>query len=356
MRCYIVENREIEAKGVEDIAFVFDITNRLIPLLIDGAGNVKSYEGITSLLHNMLDFDAVAFCIGDNIIVQSGDIEIDSRNRLKLNHISINIEKDRAVIGTLKLYRASNDRITHREKAIVEGIGKFISTQVTFNREDYYSSLRSKAELKALQAQINPHFLFNALNTISSMCRTEPMTARKLLIHLSNYFRATIETSPDLVDIHKELSTIFYYLEIEKARFGDRFHVDIDIPMDLSIMVPPLILQPLVENSIKHGFSDNIDKKGRILIRVEAYRDHYEVSVEDNGKGMPEEIIDKVLNGGFGNDRIGLYNVDQRLREVYGKENGLIIDSSLGEGTKITFKIPIRERSGRDGLKSYYSR
>lgn len=351
-----MEKKPLEDGHISNINLAFDIANQLIPFLVDGLGSVRNYERITSVLYEMLDFSAVVLCIEDIIIAQSGDIKIDKRNISKLNHISIDIEKENMVVGILKFYKVPKFTVTDIEKSMIEGIGRFISTQITFNRKDYYSSLRSKAELKALQAQINPHFLFNALNTISAMCRTEPMTARKLLIHLSNYFRATIETSPDLIDIHKELNTIFYYLEIEKARFGDRFDVDIDIPVNMSIMVPPLILQPLVENSIKHGFSGNIDEQGKILISVETFQRFYEVSVEDNGKGMAEETIEKVLSGGYGNEKIGLYNVHQRLKEVYGEENGLMIDSKLGVGTRVAFRIPIRERSGNDGIKSYYSR
>ena len=243
----------------------------------------------------MLDFNAVVLSMENGEEVQSGDVEINSSNESKLACMEIDIKKGYRDIGNLSFYKLPMYEITDTEKSMVIGIGKLISTQITFNGKDYYSSLRSKAELKALQAQINPHFLFNALNTISAMCRTEPLTARKLLIHLSNYFRATIETSPDLVEIHKELNTISYYLEIEKARFGDRFDVEMDVPTNMDIKVPPLILQPLVENAIKHGFSESMDKEGTITIAVRRFENYYEVSVEDNGKGMDSKLIMDVL-------------------------------------------------------------
>ncbi|HHW71128.1 MAG TPA: histidine kinase [Clostridiales bacterium] len=351
-----MEEYSIEGKGKGEIHLAFDIATQLIPLLVGGLDSKQNYQRITSILYDMLDFNAVVFIVNDNIEAQSGDIKINSSNETKLTCVEVDIEKGYRVIGTLRFYKLPMYGITDTEKSMVTGIGKLISTQVTFNGKDYYSSLRSKAELKALQAQINPHFLFNALNTISAMCRTEPLTARKLLIHLSNYFRATIETSPDLVEIHKELNTISYYLEIEKARFGDRFDVEMDVPTNMDIKVPPLILQPLVENAIKHGFSESMDKKGKIIIRVKDFETYYEVSVEDNGKGMDDELIKEVLEGGFGDKKIGLYNVHQRLKEVYGEENGLMIESEVGVGTKAIFHVPIRRRSGKDAIKGHYSR
>lgn len=335
---------------------VFSIVSQLIPLLVDGLGSERNCQRITSVLYDMLDFNMVTLSIDGDVVARSKDRGLNLSSEVESNYISADIKKGNEEVGTFKFYRLPTASITDADRSMVRGIGEFVSTQLTFNSRDYYSSLRSKAELKALQAQINPHFLFNALNTISAMCRTEPLTARKLLIHLSNYFRATIETSPDLIDLNKELNTIFYYLEIEKARFGDRFDVKIDIPMNMSVMVPPLILQPLVENSIKHGFSGNIDGQGIIVISVKKFPEYFEISVEDNGQGMDKATIEKVLSGGYGNEKIGLYNVHQRLKEVYGEKNGLIIESKLGVGTKVAFKVPIRKRSGENVIKSYYSR
>lgn len=351
-----MDNHPLKDKADKEIHLAFDIATQLIPLLVGGLDSQKDCQRVTSILYDMLDFNAVVFRVEDQIFAQSGDVEVTVSNEAKLTHMAVDIKKDHITIGTLEFYKFPMYDITDVEKSMVIGIGKLISTQLTFNSKDYYSSLRSKAELKALQAQINPHFLFNALNTISAMCRTEPLTARKLLIHLSNYFRATIETSPDLVEIHKELNTISYYLEIEKARFGDRFDVEMDIPTNMDIKVPPLILQPLVENSIKHGFSGTMREKGKIVISVRQFEGYYEVGVEDNGQGMEPELIEKVLNGGFGDKKIGLCNVHQRLMEVYGEQNGLIIESTPGVGTKAMFHVPIRRRSGSDAIKGYYSR
>lgn len=343
-------------KEEQQVKIAFDIACKLIPILLDGLKVEQNIQRMVDILYAMLDFNAVVYRKNEKIIAQAGNIQITHDNINEYPVFSVSIKNDRVDIGVLSFYKMPKYTINNIEKSIITGVGQLISTQLIYNSMDYYSSLRSKAELKALQAQINPHFLFNALNTISAMCRTEPLTARKLLINLSNYFRATIETSPDLVDINKELNTVLYYLEIEKARFGDRFDIEINISPNIDVKVPPLTLQPLVENAIKHGLIGSKKGKGRIVISVTKHSDCYILKVLDDGCGMDEELAHKVLRGQCGDNKIGLYNVHQRLKEVYGENNGLIIRSELGKGTEVSFNIPIRKRSKKNGAKGYYSR
>lgn len=161
-----------------------------------------------AVLYAMMDFNACVLWVGQDVVASAGDIQVPPLGHDRFTSISTEIKRGEHTIGLLKFYKLPQYSISEDEKVMVEGVGEFISAQLTFNSMDYYASLSSKAELKALQAQINPHFLFNALNTISSMCRIEPLTARRLLIQLSNYLRGTIETSPDLIDIRKEIKKL----------------------------------------------------------------------------------------------------------------------------------------------------
>lgn len=340
--------------NINDVYLAFDIASRLVELLPGGLANKQDYQRLIAMLYGILDFNAVVFWREEKIEAQAGDIQITLDNHTKFSSAKVGISKGLDHLGTIAFYKLPQYSVSDVEKTIVGGIGHLISTQLTFNSKDYYASLRSKAELKALQAQINPHFLFNALNTISSMCRIEPLKARELLLKLSNYFRATIETSPDLVDINKEISTVKCYLDIEKARFGDNFNVQINVPLDTHLKVPPLILQPLVENAIKHGLVGK--QGGLIIIDVVRHTRSYEIRIADNGCGMEPDIIDKLLNEKQEEKRIGIYNVNQRLKEIYGEENGLVIHSQPGEGTEAIITIPVRERTHRDAIKGYYSR
>ncbi|HSH36747.1 LytS/YhcK type 5TM receptor domain-containing protein, partial [Schnuerera sp.] len=163
------------------------------------------------------------------------------------------------VVGTLKLYKDEENSITKVESELALGLGHLFSTQIELSKVDYQSELLAKSELKALQAQINPHFLFNAINTIVCLIRTKPDSARRLLIHLGNYFRNNLQESNNEVDLYKEIENIKSYLEIEKARFGDKLNIIYDIPESIDCSLPPLLLQPLVENAIKHGAFEKVE-------------------------------------------------------------------------------------------------
>jgi len=158
------------------------------------------------------------------------------------------------VIGTVKLYQDGKKRITPVIVELGKGIGQLLATQLEIAELQARAALVTQAELKALQAQINPHFLFNALNTVVSFCRTDPMKARDLLIHLSEFFRRNLRQSDQLVTLKDEIEHVNSYLAIQGARYGDRLKVVVDVEPEVkTAMLPPLTLQPIVENSVKHG-------------------------------------------------------------------------------------------------------
>jgi two-component system LytT family sensor kinase len=191
------------------------------------------------------------------------------------------------------------------------------------------------AKIEALANQINPHFLFNTLTSISSLIRTQPDTARMLITKLSGLLRRLMRSTDHFVTLREELESIDEYLAIEVVRFGPQLRVDKQIaPQTLDVIVPSMILQPLVENSIKHGLSRKVGG-GRITIKTMARDGYTVIEVHDDGLGMSEERLGHALSEG-----IGLSNVDERLRVIYGANNHVNLTSVPGVGTCASLAIP----------------
>lgn len=240
-----------------------------------------------------------------------------------------------SVVGALKIYYNKEDSISFKDETLAIGLSQMISTQLEIAKIERLKEMANKAEIKALQAQINPHFLFNALNTIVSFIRINPDKARELIINLSTYLRYNLEIGESCVDINKELDQVKAYVEIEKARFGDKLNVVYDIDENIKIKVPSLIIQPLVENSIKHGILKGTGS-GCVKVKVQRNCNGIEISIQDDGIGIDEEIIKNIYKRNMKENKIGLLNVHNRLRLIYGK--GLDIQR-LDKGTKISFII-----------------
>ena len=203
------------------------------------------------------------------------------------------------------------------------------------HRLEEQEKLLLAARIEALSNCINPHFLFNTLTSISSLIRTQPDTARRLITKLSGLLRRLMRSTDHFVSLREELESIDQYLDIEVVRFGPQLRVVKDISPDtLGVTVPSMLLQPLVENSIKHGLSGKVGG-GRITIRTARRGDRSLIEVADDGLGMTEERLKEALNVG-----IGLSNVNERLRTIYGAGCTLKLSSVTGYGTSVSVEIP----------------
>lgn len=273
---------------------------------------------------------------GDIIYVKETKEEYfaDQKTPLKTAML-IPLKEKNETIGTLKIYYSKQREITDSQQALAIGLSQMISTLMELSKLEKIKEAANKAEIKALQTQINPHFLFNALNTITSFIRINPDSARSLIINLATFLRYNLEFSDTLIDIKKELEQVKAYVEIEKARFGDKLNVIYDIDEKINVKIPSLIIQPLVENAIIHGIRNN-GGKGTVKITVKNNDYKTVVSVENNGITIDDEIINKIKNGNMPENKIGLYNVHLRIKLMYG--NGLVI-KQLNPGTKIEFSI-----------------
>jgi two-component system, LytTR family, sensor kinase len=200
--------------------------------------------------------------------------------------------------------------------------------------------------MEALQNQINPHFLFNTLNSVSSLVRFDPDTARELIIKLANILRRLLHSSDAFVPLRDEVEFIDDYLDIEVVRFGrDKLRVVKELdPASLDVMVPSMLLQPLVENSIKHGLSPKVEG-GSIFLRSRLRDSTLMVEVEDDGVGMGAAQLLEVPTG-LGGTGIGMANVAERLKVLYGEAARMTIDSHEGKGTLIRLRVPVLETAG----------
>ncbi|MBD7983789.1 sensor histidine kinase [Sporosarcina sp. Sa2YVA2] len=247
-------------------------------------------------------------------------------------------------IGTLKLYYPSEKAITNVTIELIAGLSSLLSNQIEIAEAEHAYQLAKDAEIKALQAQISPHFLFNSMNIIVSLIRTNPDEARKLLMSLSYFLRQNLEgTTAKKVTLEQELAHVEAYLKIEEARFIDKLKVRIDVdPSILQESIPPLTLQPLVENAIKHGIKD-MEKGSIVQISIKDSGESIDIIIQDNGAGITKErlslLCENVIESETGTG-MGLYNVNRRLKMTFGNESALHIESRNEQGTEISFQIP----------------
>ena len=241
------------------------------------------------------------------------------------------------VVGTLV---ALTNETTPALLRATESVARWVSVQVELNELHQSKARLAEAELRFLRAQISPHFIYNALTAIASFVRSDPPRARDLLVDFADFTRYSFASHGQFTTLSDELLSIERYLRLEHARFGDRLRMTLRIePGVLTVAVPFLVLQPLVENAIRHGLERKVGL-GTITITAEDQASHAVLSIEDDGVGMDPAWLREQFAGNAVNERVGLANVDERLRSIYGQEYGLTVETALEAGTKITLRIP----------------
>ena len=293
---------------------------------------------------NTLDKDELSIQANDRDDV--ADLE-DETERLYPIGVIVPLRVSDRTVGTIKFYYRHGHEVDRTQLTIARGFAELVSTQLSVYELDRQAELTARAEVKALQAQINPHFLFNTLNTIAALTRTDPARARDVLREFSSFYRRTLESSSQtLIPLSEELEQTRRYLAIEKARFGEERIVETETlePGCADVMVPGFIVQPIVENAVRHAMRD----EGPLHIDVQAVFDGGDVllAVVDDGNGMDESVAERLLDGssqsasgaakGTG---IALRNVAERIERFYGVGSGVEIMSKVGEGTSVTLRL-----------------
>lgn len=209
-----------------------------------------------------------------------------------------------------------------------------------------------QAEIKALRAQISPHFVYNALNTISSLIRTDPEEARELLQDFADFTRYCFRVEGTYTTLSDELRNIDRYLTIEGARYGSRLNVRLKIAPEVqSVVVPFLLIQPLVENAVKHGISKK-PSGGTITVVAQDIGNEAEISVEDDGVGMDPALLEDMRNS-RGSAHIGLAGINHRMKQVYQDRYSLMVETAVGAGMKVTMRVPKFVKAVRPDMPGY---
>ncbi|MFG2982325.1 sensor histidine kinase [Streptomyces sp. NPDC048258] len=243
------------------------------------------------------------------------------------------------VLGALVAYGSRESAVLVR--AATE-VARWVSVQLELSELDRSRTRLMEAEIKALRAQISPHFIFNSLAAIASFVRTDPERARDLLLEFADFTRYSFRRHGDFTTLAEELRSVEQYLALAGARFGDRLKVTLQVaPEVLPVALPFLCLQPLVENAVKHGLEDS-PQECRITITARDAGAEAVITVEDNGVGMDPALLRRILAGEHrgSSSGIGLPNVDERIRQVYGDAYGPVIETGVGAGMKVTVRIP----------------
>ncbi|ELY4598237.1 sensor histidine kinase [Cronobacter malonaticus] len=355
---------EKEASAARQAKLALDIANKTLPLFRHV--NSESLRQVCDIIRRDINADAVAITntekvqayvgVGEHNYQDNSDaLSPTTQQALRYGKIIIknNDEAHRTpeihsmlviplwekgvVTGTLKIYYCHAHQITSSLQEMAIGLSQIISTQLEVSRAEQLREMANKAELRALQSKINPHFLFNALNAISSSIRLNPDTARQLIFNLSRYLRYNIELNDDeQIDIKKELYQIKDYIAIEQARFGDKLTVIYDIDDEVNCRVASLLIQPLVENAIVHGIQP-CRGKGVVTISIAQSGSRVRIAVRDTGHGIDPKIVEQLDTNEMPVNKIGLVNVHHRVKLLYGE--GLHI-RRLEPGTEIAFYVP----------------
>lgn len=379
LKTYLSNEQQLRAVQTRD---VLDLTRQTLPYLRQGLSQ-QSAAKVCTIIKAHTNFDAVGLTDRTNVlahigigqdhhisgqpvktdlsksVILSGESQIaldkssiscPDKNCLLNSAIVVPLKINAKTVGALKMYFAGDKQITEVEENLALGLAQIFSGQLAIGIAEEQNKLASIAEIKALQAQINPHFFFNAINTISALIRIDASKARYALMQLSTFFRTSLQGGQDReVTLEQEKSHVDAYMNIEKLRFPDKYQLDYDITVPESITLPPFGLQVLVENAVRHAFKDR-KTDNRILITITDEQNSYKIAVKDNGTGISSAIIDKLgqeIVAESTGSGTALVNLNNRLTLLYGSISRLHFDSSP-EGTIVWYTIPKHTTIGDD--------
>ncbi|TYA17192.1 sensor histidine kinase [Lactobacillus sp. LSI2-1] len=371
INAYITNEQQLKAVQTHD---VLNLTDKTLPYFRQGL-TIHSATEVCEIIKRYTNFDAVGITDTTNVLAHVGaghdhhlanqtvmtdlskHVITSGTARLAYHKSEIGcpqahcplesaivlpLKVNHRTIGALKMYFVKADRLTSVEENLATGLASIFSSQLALGIAEEQSKLASDAKIKALQAQINPHFFFNAINTVSALMRTDVDKARASLLQLSTFFRSTLQgVRENEIPLRLECEHVNSYVSLEQTRFPNKYDITYDVRTDDQIRVPPFCLQVLVENAIKHAFI-GCKEHNKIIIVVKQQKQMLKITVSDNGIGIKPSLIKKLgrqvvpSSSGTGT---ALANLNQRLIGLYGEESRLKIDSD-DTGTTIQMCIP----------------
>ncbi|HEY5419496.1 MAG TPA: histidine kinase [Marmoricola sp.] len=274
---------------------------------------------------------------GGTVVVQPADLVCPSPSCEVRRGVVAPLVVEERVVGTLQVFGASTSAGLLRA---TEEVAQWVSGQLALAELDASRTRLMEAEVRALRAQISPHFIYNSLSAIASFVRTDPDRARELLLEFADFTRYSFRQHGAFTTLAEELRSIERYLMLERARFGDRLSLRLQVaPEVLPVTIPFLCLQPLVENAVRHGLEGKAGG-GTITIMARDLDRECEITIEDDGAGEDPERVRRALAGHPDIDSVGLGNVDARLRSAFGDDHGLVVETAPDAGTKVTVRVP----------------
>lgn len=360
---------------------VFQLANETMPYFRSGM-NEESCTQAAKIIQKLIKVSAVSITNKDSIlahvgaasdhhvpskkivtnlskeVLRTGEIkEVHSHQEIGCNHpdcpleaaIVIPLKSQGKTVGTLKMYFTDASKLTFVERQLAEGLATIFSSQIELGEMELQSQLLQDAEIKSLQAQVNPHFFFNTINTISALVRIDSEKAREMLLQLSTFFRSNLQGArTNVIPLEKELLQVEAYTKLEQARFPDRYKIEMNIENGLNdILLPPFMIQILVENAFKHAFRN---RKMNNLVQVTVNKIDHDilVSVQDNGYGIEKDRLGKLGKESVSSEQgtgSALENLNKRLISLFGDRAKLNFESSE-KGTIIICKIPYQGMEG----------
>ncbi len=331
-------------EGLDQVA-ADRITSRLLELLKCVAVGITDREGTLLSWDGEANDHYVDLVDAIGVTIRRHRREVVAHDKLPCNHrgtcrmrtavIVPLIVEDRTESALIVVGRTKGKRLVQ----MADAVAQFVCTQFEAAKLEETKHQLQQAEIKALRAQISPHFVYNALNTISSLIRTDPEEAREMLQEFADFTRYCFRTEGMFTTLSDELRNIDRYLTIEGARYGERLNVRLKIaPEVLSVVVPFLLIQPLVENAVQHGLA-NKPGGGTVTVTAQDYGAEAMISVEDDGIGMDPALLDGMRDS-RSSAHIGLTGINRRMRQVFGTEYALMVETAPGAGMKVTMRVP----------------
>jgi two-component system, LytTR family, sensor kinase len=297
------------------------LTDLVTTLAVDGHGHSHAVDPYAH--------GSVALAAGRTVVLGPEDMACPAGCPIKAAVVAVH------PAGTLIAYAREPSAILVRA---TDEVAAWIGEQLELAEAEQHGRMLAEAELRALRAQISPHFIYNSLNAVATFVRTDPERARELLLEFADFTRYAFRRGGDFATLSDELRNTERYLVLEQARFGDRLRVSLRVaPEVLPISVPFLVVQPLVENAVRHGLDADRETMTVSIVAADEGTTAL-LTVEDDGIGADPDVVRAALVGDRGG--VGLSNVDSRLRQVFGDRHGLVVETAPGAGTKVTLRIP----------------